>query len=332
MKNKISKSSFNRRNFMKILSAIGASGFIKTRGVFSLIVPAEKSRLVIIEDKNVINNTTINKEVVQEMVNDGICALSIIDDIGEAWKSFFTNISSKSVIAIKVNCRFFSMPTHPEVTYSVVNGLKKMIFDGIAFPENNIIIYDNFKAQLKKSGYTINTSDQGIRCFSSDTTVGYSDQAFDVNGTSQRLSKVVTEIADYLINISVLKNHDSVSGVTLCLKNHFGSCDKPRDMHPNSGDPYIAALNALQPIKEKQCVNICDALFGIRSGGPDGYPQFNASKIIMSKDIVAVDYWGRKILNENSCKSIRRASHIDTAALKYKLGTNDPSKMEVINI
>ena len=109
MKNKISKSSFNRRNFMKILSAIGASGFIKTRGVFSLIVPAEKSRLVIIEDKNVINNTTINKEVVQEMVNDGICALSIIDDIGEAWKSFFTNISSKSVIAIKVNCRFSSL-------------------------------------------------------------------------------------------------------------------------------------------------------------------------------------------------------------------------------
>jgi uncharacterized protein (DUF362 family) len=332
MNNKIEPSVFNRRNFVKILSAIGATGFINPPKLFPSFVQTAKSRLVIVEDKKAINDTSINKEIAQKMVDDGVRSLTNINDIGKAWKSFFPNISSKSIIAIKVNCRFFSMPTHPEVTYAVVNGLKKMIFDGTAFPENNIIIYDNFKAQLKKSGYTINTSEQGVRCFSSDTTVGYSEQSFDVNGTSQRLSKVVTEIADYLINISVLKNHDSVSGVTLCLKNHFGTCDNPRDMHSNSGDPFIAELNALPPIKEKQCVNICDALFGIRSGGPDGFPQFKANVIIMSKDIVAVDYWGRKILENNGCKSIKQASHIDTAATKYKLGTNDPSKMEVINI
>lgn len=332
MKNKINTNSFNRRNFMKIMSAIGASSFISPPKLFPSFVQSTKSRLVIVEDKNVIDDIYINKEIVQKMVDDGVCTLTKISDIGKAWKSFFPNISLKSVIAIKVNCRYFSMPTHPEVTYAVVNGLKQMIIGEIPFPENNIIIYDNFKAQLKKSKYTINTSNKGIRCFSSDTTVGYSEQSFDVNGTSQRLSKVVTEIADYLINISVLKNHDSVSGVTLCLKNHFGTCDRPRDMHPNSGDPFIAELNALPPIMEKQCVNICDALFGIRSNGPGGFPQFNANKIIMSKDIVAVDYWGRKILAENGCKSIGKASHIDTAATKYKLGTNDPSRMEIIKI
>ena len=50
------------------------------------------------------------------------------------------------------------------------------------------------------------------------------------------------------------------------------------------------------------------------------------------KDIVAVDYWGRKILAENGCNTFSMASHIDTAAKRYHLGTNDPSQMEIKNI
>lgn len=339
MESDIYSNLLGRRSFMKLLSVFGTTGFInfppkkktKTR-ILSSILPSSKSRLVIIENNKATNKNSINKETVQVMVDDGVRAMTKRDKIGVAWKSLFPRITATSIIAIKVNCRYFSMPTHPELTYAVVDGLKKMVFDGATFPENNIIIFDNFKAKLVKSGYKINTSNSGVRCFNSDTTVGYSTETFNVNGISQRLSKVVTELADYIVNISVLKNHDHVSGVTLCLKNHFGSCDRPRAMHRSSGDPYIAALNALPPIREKQCVNICDALFGILSGGPGGYPQFTANKIIMSKDIVAVDYLGRKILAENGCDTISRASHIDTAAEQYQLGRNDPSQMDIVNI
>jgi uncharacterized protein (DUF362 family) len=332
-------NNLGRRSFMKILPVIGMTGFfnfppkkkIRTRSN-QLKLPTTKNRLVIVKNNKATQKHSIDKDAVREMVDAGIRALTHKNNIGEAWKSLFPNITAKNVIAIKVNCRYFSMPTHHEVTYAVVGGLKKMVAEGVNFPENNIIIFDNFKAQLEKCGYTINTSKDGVRCFNSDDTVGYSKETFNVNGISQRLSKVVTDLADYIINISVLKNHDSVAGATICLKNHFGSCDNPRAMHRNNGDPYIAALNALSPIKEKQCVNICDALFGIRSGGPGGYPQFTANKIIMSRDIVAVDYWGRKILEENNAKSISRASHIDTAATAYKLGTNDPSQMDIVDL
>jgi len=193
-------NSLDRRTFMQLLSVIGASGFINPGKGLSSILPSSKSRLVIVENNKATNNHSIDEETVQVMVDDGVRTLTKKDNIGIAWKSLFPNITAESVIAIKVNCRYFSMPTHPGVTYAVVDGLKKMSFEGITFPENNIIIYDNFKAQLAKSGYTINTSNSGVRCFNSDTTVGYSTETFNVNGISQRISKVVTDLADYIIN------------------------------------------------------------------------------------------------------------------------------------
>lgn len=75
-----------------------------------------------------------------------------------------------------------------------------------------------------------------------------------MGGRSQRLSKIVTEMADYMINLSVLKNH-GIAGATLCLKNHYGTCDKPGDLHSRHADPYIGALNALDPIQKKQCLS-----------------------------------------------------------------------------
>ena len=82
----------------------------------------------------------------------------------------------------------------------------------------------------------------------------------------------------------------------------------------------------------KQVVNICDALFGIYSGGPSGSPQFTENKIIFSQDIVAVDYIGRSILEDHGSNTINRAGHVDTAATDYQLGTNDPQMMDQITV
>jgi len=325
--------SIDRRTFLRILSFTGVTGLIYSRNVLSSMVPTISSRVVIVEDGSATSGSSIDEGTVQVMIDSGIKTLAQQDDVGGAWKTLLTDVDSSSVIAIKVNCRYSSMPTHPEVAYAVAEGLKRMEFGGTNFPENNIIIYDNWKAEFAQSGYDVNTSSTGVRCFDTDSTVGYSDESYNVNGSSQKLSRVITEMADYLINISVLKNHGTVSGVTLCLKNHFGTCNEPSSMHGNHGDPYIPALNALSAISGKQRVSICDALFGIYSGGPGGVPQFVANKIILSHDIVVVDYWGREILEERGCTTISQAHHIDTAAeAPYNLGTNDPSEMDVINI
>jgi hypothetical protein len=203
--------------------------------------------------------------------------------------------------------------------------------DGL-FPENNIIIFDRTTGELRSAGYKLNSSDTGVRCFGTNTSgVGYSSETYNVSGRNQTLSKIVTEYCDFLINISVLKNHGT-AGITLCLKNHYGTCNNPGNLHTDYANPYIPSLNAQEPIISKQTVNICDALFGIKSGGPGGSPQFTENKIIFSKDIVAVDYLGRSILADNGCTTIYRAGHVDTAATDHGLGTNDPQQMEQVTI
>ncbi len=324
--------SIDRRTFLQILSFTGITGLIYPRQLISSLVPSALSRVVIIEDDTATNGILVNKDTIQLMIDSGLKALTNQNDIGEACKTLFPGINSSHTIAVKVNSINSSLPTHLEVTDAVVYNLKQMNFEGDFFPENNIIIYDRRNDELISSGYTINTSDTGVRCHGTSIAgVGYTTETFDVNGKNQKLSKIVTEMADYLVNISVLKNITE-AGVTLCLKNHYGTCHNPEVLHGNDCDPYIPALNALTPIITKQSVNICDALLGIKTGSGYGPPQFTANKIIISKDIVAVDYLGMKILEDNGAESVPLAHHIETAAVDYHLGTNDPAQMDIVTI
>jgi len=328
--------SINRRTFLGIISFTGIAGLIYPRKLISSFVPSASSRVVIVEDNTATNGTFINENTVQVMTDNGIKALAQQNDIGEAWKTLLPNIHSSSNIAIKVNCMNPFLPTHPEVTNAVINGLKQMDVGATLFPENNIIIYDRTNNDLQvKGGYTVNTTGSGVRCFGIDTSgIGLSDQTYDVAGCPQQLSNIITEMVDYIINISVLKSHSPVAGVSLCLKNHYGSRNQWNSLlHNNYGSPCIPALNATTPIFTKQKVNICDALFGIKSGNPDNAgPQFISNKIIMSQDIVATDYWGRELLKENGWVDTGQSRHIETAVTDYNLGTNDPSQMDVVHI
>ena len=314
-----------------MVSLAGAAGLAFPRASISYAASGSSSRVVIAEHDDATTGFSINLKTVQGMVDSGVKWLANKQDVGEAWKALLPNITPSQTVAIKVNCLFPSIPTHPQVVQTVINGLTRMSFDGQVFPENNIIIYGDRSNNMRSSGYTINTSAAGVRCIGSDSA-GYSADTYDVSGSSQRLSSVVTQMADYIINIPVLKNHGGVAGVSLSLKNHYGTCDGPGRLHGNNGDPYIPALNSLAPIKGKQCVNVCDALVGVRSGGPGGYPQFRANKIILSQDMVATDYWGREILKDKGCTTLAKATHIDTAARIYRLGTNDPAQMDVVRL
>lgn len=216
--------SLDRRTFLKLLSMTGIAALVEPRRLMASLIQTDLSRLIFVEDKAATTGFSINASVVQEMVNDGITVLANNPSIGEAWKSLLPGITPTHTVAIKVNAFNPLVPTHPEVTYAAVNGLKQMLFGSEFFPENNIIIYDRWNIHLVDAGYTTNTSDIGVRCFGTiGTDVGYSTQTFNVNGVTQRLTSILTEMANYLINISILKNHDA-AGATLCLKNHYGTC------------------------------------------------------------------------------------------------------------
>ena len=329
----------SRRHFIK-QSALVFGGLLGT-SLFdrSLLKPAKAaaadSRVVIIRDDQVLQSgNRFDTDVIQLMMDEGIRQITGITDVGEAWKSLFPGFDNTKVICIKVNCINSRMSSHPEVAYAIVNGLTRMRTDAMPFPENNIIIWDRTTAELSNAGYTENRSNSGIRCFGTDRSdPGCSSTTYSVAGISIRLSRILTDFSDYMINLSILKNHNQ-AGVTLSQKNHFGSCNNPGALpHGNGCDPYISALNALAPIRQKQVLNICDALYGVVSGGPGGSPQVTTKSLLLSTDCVALDYYGAEMLRENGCRTLSTARYINTSAqAPYDLGTNDPEKIELIKI
>ena len=329
--------NYNRREFIDnaIKGSIGllTYPFILTTSQKSNAAPSSKSKVVVVKDETVLSGNRINQDVVQVMVDAAIKKLTGINNIGEAWKSLFPDIKQTSVISIKVNCINRYLSSHPEVAYSIINGLTRMQLAGNSFPENNIIIWDRSNGELRNAGYSINTRASGVKCFgTNESGVGYSSDQFNVAGSNQRLSRILTDMCDYMINLSVLKNHGT-AGVTLSMKNHYGSCDRPGSIHSGHCDPYIPALNSLAPIRDKQVVNICDAIQGIISGGPSGNPQVTLKSIIISEDPVAHDYIASQILKANGCNTLSRATHLETAAAApYNLGTNEPNQIDLVEI
>jgi len=332
----------DRRDFLR-RAAMGTAGLALTSTLTGLPggpvrAGDDLSRVVIVTDQAASSGITIEPDVAAVMMNRGVMELTGRDSAGQAWKSLFPGITSGSRIGIKVNCINRYLSSHPEIAQTIVDGLATMEVDRAPFPRNNIIVWDRHNYELTRAGYSIyyGSDPDTHRCFGTDLS-GYSydqDLPITIQGQIMYPSVLLTQHCDYLINLSVMKNH-TMSGVTGSLKNHYGSIHLPSALHGASGqycDPFIPDLNRKlnDQLGMIQAVNICDAIFGIASGGPMGNPQFAFNGLLFSRDPVALDYQETQILVDQGCGTATIATHIDTAAWPpYQLGTNDPMNMDV---
>lgn len=297
----------------------------------------EPSDLVVVHDSNVSVGSNINPEVTRIMIDEGIKAYTGESTVGDAWLSVLPDISPEQVIGIKVNMASSSLPSHPELVYALADSLTEMRFGSDRFPENNIIIWERTNYELMAGGLTYNTSTEGVRCFGTDTYgVGFASNTYYVHGNAQHFSRILEEMIDHNINVGVLKNH-SQAGVTLCMKNHYGSADNIYNysMHNSYCNPGIPALNQVirDELDGRDRVMILDAIFGAHYGGPGGPPTFVQNEIIMGEDPVAVDAIGMDILDDHGCPTIGRAHHIATAAdPPYLLGNYDREQINIIRV
>jgi hypothetical protein len=336
MTQKISRRGFINR-YAKGAAGIFMIPFTQKAFGKNATMPLAKSRVVVVKHDNALNGTAFNQEVIQVMMNSGITTFTGIADVGEAWKSLFPGITKSSIISIKINCLFPAMSTHPPVTEILLNSLRRMMVDESPFPENNIILWDNWNANIRNAGFKINTSSTGVRCFGTEGSYDSTSYKID-GGVSQRLSKILTEGCHYLMNFNVLKNHWT-SGISLSMKNHYGSISAVdgSGMHDNYAELPISSINALKPIRDKQVICICDAIKGTIRGGPSAAPQVAPKCLIFATDPVAHDYIGTQMLKDYGCSSndtslTGAARHIAAAASRYNLGTCDPAQIEKIEV
>ena len=174
-----------------------------------------------------------------------------------------------------------------------------------------------------------------VQCYGTDR-VGYEEDLVAYGSVGSRLSKILTQRSNVLINVPVLKDHDG-AGVTIALKNMYGVIHNPNKYHPNGCDPYVADLNMLPEIRTRMRLTICDATTAMYEGGPAYKPEhsWKYNALLVSQDPVALDYTGWQIIErkraEKGLKTLdaedRAPHYIATAADKeHRLGTNDPEE------
>ena len=280
----------------------------------------------------IVKGMTPNISQIKQMMDSGITLLTGTNNQKDAWKSLF---HEDERVGIKINGLGADILVgNYQICWAIVDALKS-----IGVKENNIIIWDQYQNFFLSSGFKINRSFKGVRTYTTDggggkeaLDSGSSHREYDSGYGAVRVSRILTEEVDSLINVGLLKDH-GLAGVSIALKNiSHGVISHPDNFHDNSCDPFIAAINSIPVIKDKIKLHICNGIVGLYEGGP--MPQkrhtWNDNRIILSRDPVALDTIGMNIIEgkrkEKNLRSLFNRPnlpvHIDTAA-KYGLGVTD---------
>ena len=294
-----------------------------------------KSRVVIARDPMLRGSgTSIDTNRLLKVLDSAIQSLYGCDSAPEAWGKVAVR---GQVVGLKVNCLGGrGISTTVSLVEAVCDRLQQA-----GIPARNIVIWDRLNSDLESAGFRIVAQRDRIRCLGNDEW-GYEDDLAAHGSVASRMSKALTRVCDVVINLPVLKDHGIV-GVTGALKNLFGAIHNPNKYHINAGNPYVADVYMLPPIREKVRLTICDATIAQYEGGPPYMPQWSwpFNGLIVASDPVALDQTAWRIIElkraEKGMKSLeemkRAPSYIATAAdSSHQLGTNDPKRIECVEI
>ena len=321
----------NRRQFIKTSAAGAAAAYLGTAAVGSSLAAGTKSRIVRIHDSLMLDSEKeVNPAAVKPVINDVLTELTGTGSVKDAWLKIFPDLQSTDIIGFKINCINRYLSSHPGVVIPLTDSL----VESTGMNPNNIIIWDRTSRELERAGYDLNKGSDGIRIMGTKEDVGYDeDRLIKVNDeVTVKPSKLLSRICTYLVNVPVLKDH-GLAGVTLSMKNHYGSIDKPNACHKGNCNPFIPNLNSDPLVAEKTKLIFSDSIQGIYDGGPHGSPQWEQNELIAGFDTVAFDYVGMVIVDKKRKEMglpyiAAKAEHIQTAA-DMGLGTNDINRIDL---
>ncbi len=326
--------SMNRRTFMHTVAA-------STIGAFLL----GGKRYVIAETKP--SGSTVVKARIQPAAEKaGFNAMQLAAALDRAlealtglsgqaaWKHFF---KSSDTVGLKVNALAGKgLSTHQPLVEAICQRLQDI---GIA--PGHIIIFDRMHHDLQRAGYSINLAKTKPLCYGNDRA-GFDDRIYEYGLAGSRISRVVTDTCSVIVNLPVLKDHGIV-GISGGLKNLFGLIDNPNKYHARVGDPYVADVAMLKPIRDKVRLTICDALTAQYEGGPPYMPPWcwPMHTLLIATDMVAMDRLIWEIIEEKRKEKKlptlkqagREPTYINTAAdSQHRLGVNDLSRINVVEV
>ena len=334
-----SRGTTSRRDFLK--KCVTGAAVLRAAGKMPLLAAAEqaattgKSRVVVAHDAALRGSgTTVDSSRVLSLLDRAMQSLFNVDHPAEPWKKL---LHPGDTVGLKVNTLGGrGMSTNVHLVEAICERLQEA-----GIKAQDIIVWDRYTDEMDHVGFHTSTADNRVQCFGTDH-VGYEEDYATYGKVGSRLSKILTQRCDVMINVPILKDHDS-AGVTIALKNMYGVIDNPNKCHPNNCNPYVADLNMLPAIKTKMRLTICDATTACYEGGPGYKPQYawQENGVIVSQDPVALDYTGWQIIERKRAEKKlntleadgRLPRYIATAAdAQHRLGTNDPRRIEVVEV
>jgi hypothetical protein len=332
--------NLSRREFIKLSGTAAAAGLLARCGGRATPTPTPSasredvikfhpdapSKVIQVHHAGVWTGEEMVPEVVRQMLDTSITALTGLDDARAAWSSLF---SPDEQIAIKVNTLFSQDCTHLALVMAIVQSLQDA-----GVPPEQIVIFDARTQHLMNAGYPVNEDGPGVRCHGANYTAGWTIADTDIG-----LSSVLLE-CDALINVPILTGVVFAGmGISFAMKNHFGTFDKPRSFHDDRFLTGVTELNALPPIKDRTRLVIGDILTAGAYRSHYGRLVVGGEKLLTSFDPVALDTIGTKIAAEayaaEGADSTAVATQADpwlTRAAELGLGTNDPETIDLVEI
>jgi hypothetical protein len=279
------------------------------------------SRVVLVRHSGVWAGSAPDQAIVLQMLDTGLGALAGVSDALAVWRALF---DPGERVLLKVNCIAYGGPTQPAVTY----GVAQRLLDAGVLAED-VLIFDRTDNELAAAGYTLNEGGPGLQCHGSRG-----------DGSEARLTQATVrfyqelDACNAIINIPTPKQHDG-AGVSVSLKNHYGSVDNPGALHGNWCDPAIAELNAQPNVRDKTRL-VVGAALNVSPCDWNQPAQENA--ILLSFDPVALDTVARDILVRHRQADgldvgylIEGARHLDTAQ-SLELGATDAHLIDLQEI
>jgi uncharacterized protein (DUF362 family) len=296
---------------------------------------APKSRVIVARDPQLRGSgSAVDSNRMLALLDRAMQSLTGRDHPREAWARL---VRPGDTVGLKVNTLGGrGISTNPLLVAAICERLQEA-----GIKASDIVIWDRGSDELERAGFHVEMGGNRVQCYGTDR-VDYEQELSTYGSVGSRLSKILTQRTNVLINLPVLKDHDG-AGVTMALKNMYGVIHNPNKYHPNGCNPYIADLNMLPEIRTRLRLHLCDATTAMYEGGPAFKPEFswNLNALLVSQDPVALDHTGWQIIegkrSEKGLKTLeaeeRAPRYIAAAAdQEHRLGNNDPGRITVVEV
>lgn len=311
---------FQRRDLIRRSIAAAAAAMAQSRSRAATAKPGMPGpfpgRVIAVEHPGCLVNNSYQAEPIRLMMQKGMMELTKAPSWNDAWKMMF---QKGDVVGIKVSpVGGVNLCSDQLVLREILNGLQEA---GVT--SRDVIVYSRYRQEILETGID-KWLPPGVRwdapteaySESQHDMAGYDEDHFmemalvkpgeDLNDPHMRrsyVSRIVTRQVNKIINLPVLKHHQS-AGVTICLKNlSHGNVNNVNRSHVtaslNACGVFIPSVVSLPVIREKAVLHICDAVKAAYHGGPGNVRQYTwqHNTMFFSTDPVALDKIGLKVID-----------------------------------